>query len=243
MLGLFIDPKNKTLNSKLKTLETERLDQKKATVAKLQELGYKISFDEVQAKAKGTVGRPHIARVLVEKYHKKIPTIDSAFEQLLGRGKPAYLERESEFGFIEAIDLVHAAGGLAILAHPFVYPYDPQELANTFKAYGGDGIEVYYDYISNRPEKLITETQNTNTVRARNENAAIISGPDRVAELETRARLLAARCGLLESGGSDFHGKTKGQRLGRFGAPDELLIKLKELNEQKGGFRRTECLE
>ncbi len=207
VLGLFIDPKHKTLNTKLETLQAEREAQKRETVEKLRELGYEITFDEARAEAKGVVGRPHIARVLLRKYPKEFASLASVFGKLLGRGKPAYVEREAGFTLDEAVRLVHGAGGLAILAHPFVYPYDAGKLLADFRALGGDGVETYYDYIRNRPEAKTTRAQN--------------------AKLIARARGLAAGCGLLESGGSDFHGANKGQKLGEFGAPDGLLRKLK----------------
>ena len=143
VIGLFIDPKHETLNSKLNTLGRE--EQKRATVAKLNELGYKITFDEVKAKSEGVVGRPHIAMVLMEKYPKEFPKMVDVFNKLLGRGRPACIGRESGFGLGEAIGLIHGAGGLAILCHPLLYPYEPAKLVKEFRELGGDGIEVYYD--------------------------------------------------------------------------------------------------
>ncbi len=207
VLGIFIDPKNRALNSKLAKLEKDREAQKKATVALLQKLGYKITFAEVRKKAKGVVGRPHIAMVLAEKYPGKFHSLSDVFVKLLGRGKPAYLERKTGFGLSEAIRVVHGAGGLAILAHPFVYPYRPEKLAGDFMRLGGDGLETHYDYVANQPEVKRTVAEN--------------------AKLLARGRSLARGLGLLECGGSDFHGVNKGQRLGRSAAPDALLGRLK----------------
>jgi len=207
VLGLFIDPENKALGSKLAKLEKEREAQKKATVTKLRELGYKITFAEVKRKAKGAVGRPHIAMALREKYPKEFRSVSDVFGKLLGRGKPAYLERRAGFGLAGAISLIHGAGGIAVLAHPFVYPYKPEKLAADFRRLGGDALETYYDYVTNQPE----------VKRSRAENAELIA----------RGRSLAKKLGLMDSGGSDFHGANKGQALGRFGAPDALLAGLK----------------
>ncbi|MDD5340340.1 MAG: PHP domain-containing protein [Candidatus ainarchaeum sp.] len=207
VLGIFIDPENKALNSKLAKLEKEREAQKKATVKKLRELGYKITFAEVKKKARGVVGRPHIAMALAERYPKEFPSVSVVFEKLLARGRPAYLERKAGFGLGEAIALIHAAGGIAILAHPFVYPYRPEKLAADFRRLGGDALETHYDYIANRPERKTT----------RKENDALLA----------RGISLAGELGLLQSGGSDFHGVNKGQALGGFGAPDALLERLR----------------
>lgn len=207
MLGLFIDPENPALNAKLNTLGRE--DQKKATVAKLNELGYDITFEEVKAKSQGVVGRPHIAMVLMEKYPDEFPKMVDAFNKLLGRGKPACIGREAGFSLHEAVSLVHAAGGLAFLCHPFIYPYDAEKLVRTFKELGGDGLEVYYDYQANRPGIPITKEENQRLV--------------------FQAKSIAAKHGLLESGGSDFHGAGKRgyQELGLFGAPDDVLLRIK----------------
>lgn len=206
VLGLFIDPSDKKLARALARLGRQRESQKIATVEKLRELGYDITFSEVKAEAEGVVGRPHIAKVLLRKHPDEFDSISMVFVKLLGRGKKAYLERKDKLGLRDAVGLIHGAGGLAVLAHPDVYGYLPDKLLSDFKAEGGDAVETYYDYILNRPEVKIT----------REENDALIG----------KYRKLAAGCGLLESGGSDFHGKTKGQALGRFGAPDDLLPKL-----------------
>src|SRR5262249_49121928 len=99
-------------------------------------------------------------------------------------------------------------GGLAFVAHPLLYPYDSRKLLADFKSAGGDGVEVHYDYITNRPEIKITEAEN--------------------GKIMERYRTLAGELRLLECGGSDFHGQNKGQTLGAFGAPDAVLSVLKK---------------
>jgi hypothetical protein len=208
VLGLFIDPHNRQLGERLKKLGKQREDQKKATVKKLNELGYSLTFEEVKARADGVVGRPHIAKVLLEFYPEKFTTMAEVFDKLLGRGKPAFVGRDSGFALAEAIEMIHDAGGLAFLAHPFVYPYDTKTLLSDFKKLGGDGVETYYDYVSNRPENPVTIEKSKELIR--------------------QASALAKELDLLECGGSDFHGKSKTQKLGDFGAPDEFLERLKD---------------
>lgn len=207
VLGLFIDARDKMLNTKLETLMRQRESQKRATVDRLNELGYSITFEDVKRRADGVVGRPHIASALMDGYPEKFSSISDVFDKLLGRGKPAFLGRDEGFALAEAVEMIHHAGGLAILAHPFVYPYEPRKLLADFKGLGGDGMETYYDYVSNRSEEGVTREKNEEIIR--------------------KGRGLAGELGLLESGGSDFHGK-EGQRLGGFGAPDELLERLKK---------------
>jgi hypothetical protein len=209
ILGQFIDTKHKTLNSKLASLAVEREKQKISSVEKLRELGYDIAFEEVKRDAKGVVGRPHIARALMKKYPDEFPSIEVVFVRLLGRGKKAYVEREAGFGLKEAVDLIHSAGGLSFVAHPYLYPYESKKLLSDFRDSGGDGAEVYYDYAGNAPGK----------VRTKEENGKIME----------KYRMLASEIGLLECGGSDFHGENKKQKLGEYGAPDEVLGKLKQM--------------
>jgi hypothetical protein len=207
VLGLYIDPENRKLCKKLAWLAGQREAQKKATVAKLRKLGYEITFAAVRTKARGVVGRPHIAMALAEKYPKEFRSLGDVFAKLLGRGRPAYLERKTGFGLAEAISLIHDAGGLAFLAHPFVYQYDKKKIAADFRRLGGDGLETHYDYVTNQPE----------VKRTAKENARLVS----------RASALASELGLLQSGGSDFHGTVKRQKLGKFGAPDAFLVRIK----------------
>lgn len=205
ILGLFIDPKK--ISGRLEELEREREKQKMATVEKLQSLGYSITFDEVKKKAKGAVGRPHIAKVLLEKYPNDFSSIADVFSKLLGTGKKAYVEREVGFALEEAVSLIRKAGGLSFIAHPLLYPYDAEKLLSDFKKLGGDGVETYYDYIVNRPQVKITREENMDMYR--------------------KVHALASELSLLKSGGSDFHGETKGQTLGKFGVPDRILEDLK----------------
>ncbi len=149
VLGVFLNPESSELISTLECLEKEREDQKKAIVAKLNELGYEVAYEEARKKAKGAVGRPHIAKVLIEKYPKQFSTIPEVFEKLLDQGKPAFLSRTAFFGLEDAIKLIHEAGGLAFLAHPAVYKYGRDKLLKDFKKLGGDGMETIYDYARN----------------------------------------------------------------------------------------------
>ena len=208
VLGLFIDPKHKNLNSKLAALTRQREEQKREMVKKLNELGYAITFEEVKALATWGVGRPHVARLLVKKYPEEFHTVHDAFEKLLGNGKPAYVIRQNGFGLEEAISLIRGAGGISVLAHPLLYNYDPDKLIPDFKRLGGMAMETYYDYATNAP-------------RRGNELSDM-------GALHEKARSLAVKYRLLESGGSDFHGEGKKQRLGVFSVPDEILQAIKE---------------
>jgi len=145
ILGLFIDIDNKFLQQKLKMLEKFRKERNPQIIKKLRQMGYNISKEEVEKLALGEmIGRPHIAKVLVQKGY--FSTTKEVFEKLLGFGKPAYVKKE-KLKPQEAIEAIKKAGGLAILAHPHKYLYLEEGSENVFlelKEYGLDGIEVFH---------------------------------------------------------------------------------------------------
>lgn len=145
VVGLFIDPANDDLVEALAEVREYRKRRNPKILAKLAELGMPIDLDEVAAKAGGrTVGRPHIAEVMVEKGY--VADFREAFDRYLAHNKPAYVGRR-RISAEEGIELIHGAGGLAFLAHPGVYALPPRILDNmVFKLAraGLDGVEVYY---------------------------------------------------------------------------------------------------
>ena len=108
---------------------------------RLRSLGYDINADRVeQLAAGGAVGRPHVARALVE--GKYAASVSDAFDRLIGTGKPGYVEKE-RFRVADAIALVHAAGGLTSIAHPTLYP-NHTSLVPLLLDGGVDGVEVFH---------------------------------------------------------------------------------------------------
>jgi len=145
ILGFFVNPTDPIFLQRLVTLQEARRQRNPKIVQKLQDLGVKITYDEVvAASGGGQVGRPHFACVLLKKGYVK--TIAEAFEKYLRDGGPAYVEKE-RFSPEESIALIHEAEGVAVLAHPLtlhlpVGELDPL-LERLVKA-GLDGVEVYY---------------------------------------------------------------------------------------------------
>ena len=226
VLGLFIDPENPSLLSKLETLKKQREDQKKETISKIVALGYPMTFEEAASKARGSVGRPHIAKVLVEKYPEDFPDVKSVFDRLIGNGRPAYVDRKDSLTMEEAVRMIHDAGGIAVLAHPFLYEYDATKIVSDFKNAGGDGMEVYYDYETNANRRI---SHDLKTDKEPEHFQALLSSENfSNSFMAEKGEELAERFGLLESGGSDFHGSSKDQKFGDFGAPDEVFDKMKE---------------
>jgi hypothetical protein len=120
--------------------QQERLKRGQLIVDKLNELGIDLHMDTVTRLARdGAIGRPHVADALVKE--EFVHTIDEAFSRYLGYHAPAYVPK-TFFDPGEAIALVHAAAGLAVLAHPGTVRRD--EVFPEFKEMGLDGIEVYH---------------------------------------------------------------------------------------------------
>ena len=107
-------------------------------VERLEEIGVHITMDAVLLQAAaGAVGRPHVARALIAEGW----AVDSrdAFDRYLAAGRPAYVPKE-QLGMRDAIQMIHAAGGLAVLAHPAVA--GTRERLTALRAQGLDGVEV-----------------------------------------------------------------------------------------------------
>jgi len=202
ILGLFIDHKNKDLTDLLNKSKKARIEQKRLIIKKLNELGFKVTFDEARGFAKGEIGRPHIAMALIKNYPGKFKDIGDVFVQVLGNSKPGFVPRKTIITGKEAIDAIHAAGGVAILAHPGVYSDDDAlQLIDFFVKEGGDGIETEYAYSSNI--KGVTKERGIEKIRL--------------------FKKIAKEKGLLESGGSDYHGTSKRVPLGGLDIGEDLL--------------------
>lgn len=141
LLGLFVDPTDAAFRAELDRMREARVQRGERMVAGLAAFGAPVSWDRVREIAgEASIGRPHIARVLIEAGH--VADVDEAFERYLGRYSPAYVERERLLPG-DAVDLIHSAGGLALFAHPpFTAGYEL--VAEDLAGHGLDGIEVYY---------------------------------------------------------------------------------------------------
>ncbi|MDA1240608.1 MAG: PHP domain-containing protein [Chloroflexi bacterium] len=143
MLGLFVNDRDEAFRSALDRMRTGRIARGERIVAELVKLNAPVSWQRVREIAgEASIGRPHIARALVEAGH--VASTDEAFTRLLDRNSPAYVERERLLP-ADAVRLIHAAGGLAVFAHPpFTDDYVP--VAEAMATVGLDGMEVYYSH-------------------------------------------------------------------------------------------------
>ncbi|MDK9700385.1 MAG: PHP domain-containing protein [bacterium] len=181
LLGYFQEPLPGLLQERLIDIQRWRAERNPRIIEKLQSLGFPVTMlmAEREASDGGQIGRPHIARALLKL--NIVKSQEEAFNKYLGSGKPAYVEKD-RLQLIEAVQLIHAAGGAAILAHPMIYPFVSKLTLSRFlnKAIetGIDGIEAHY------PEHSIP-------VRLRIERECV-------------------KRNLLFTGGSDFHGPVTG---------------------------------
>jgi predicted metal-dependent phosphoesterase TrpH len=148
ILGYFIDVKNTQLLKSLDEIKHARLERNAKIIERLNEINFDINAERVKEVAgSGTIGRPHIAQVMIEKGYAS--TIKEVFEKYIGRGQPAYVPRYKLLPE-DAIALVERAGGTPVLAHPGLVK--KESVINEIILMGIKGLEVYY------PEHTSTQT-------------------------------------------------------------------------------------
>jgi predicted metal-dependent phosphoesterase TrpH len=212
ILGLFVDENEAHLAASLARLQAARKERNPQIAENLRSLGLDITYEEVvAASGGGQVGRPHFARVLVQKGY--VGSFEEAFEKYLGKGKPGYAEK-FRFSPREAIEMIHRAGGVASLAHPFTLGLPTKEAEadclTELVGDGLDGLEAYYS--GNSPGDTLYYL-----------------------------RLCESR-GLIPTGGSDFHGANRpeievGTGRGNLEVPASILDSLRSRSVQyrRGG--------
>lgn len=139
VLGYYIDHAAPWFQEFLGQLRAGREHRAEAMVAKLNALGIPVNYARVRAMAQGAVGRPHVARALIEV--GAVRTTEEAFQKYIGRGGPAYVER-MKVTPEDAVRVILRARGIPVLAHPGWGGGD--ELLPPLVDAGLQGIEAYY---------------------------------------------------------------------------------------------------
>lgn len=197
ILGLFVDIHNNGFKSFLHKAQEERMERNERMVQNLRDAGIAITIDDLTKDNHETVvTRAHFAKHLLET--GVVKTKEEAFDKYLGSHTQYYVPRKF-FTPEEAIQQIHAAGGIASLAHPLLYRYtrpEVEKLVIFLKSLGLNALETYYTSHTEADEYFI--------------------------------RNLARRQGLLMTGGSDFHGANKpdielGTGRGKLKIPASLL--------------------
>jgi predicted metal-dependent phosphoesterase TrpH len=213
LLGYFVhEPPAREFREWLLGLQESRRDRNRRLIDRLRSLGVEISLEEVQAKGRSLTGRPHFAKVLIEKGY--VATIDEAFQQYLDESAKGYVQRE-EVPIHEGIERVKKAGGITSLAHPI--------------------------RVSRRLERGDTHTKHDDLdqwvaeLREMGLGALEVFHSDHRPPDVTRFLDMARRFELEVTGGSDFHGANKPRiELGRgfegnLNVPRSVLDRLRSM--------------
>ncbi|MGJ6979466.1 PHP domain-containing protein [Aestuariimicrobium soli] len=207
LLGYGMRRNDQPLLDELARLREGRSGRVAALAARLTELGMPLTEDEIVAAANGSpsIGRPHVADAMVAKGY--VADRDEAFRDWLADDKPGFVHRYS-CPLTRAIDLLHDAGGVAVIAHPWSRSsrsvLTPDVIASLVSEHRLDGIEVDH--------------------------------PDHDAATRDELSSLAERIGLVRTGSSDHHGTGKvGFPLGANLTRPEALARLNRLAEARGG--------
>lgn len=180
LLGYGCRPDDAALAAELARVRAGRDDRTPAMLARLADLGMPLEAAEVAAFAAdaASVGRPHIADALVARGY--VRDRDEAFSRWLGDDRPGYVGRYAT-PLVEAIALVRAASGVAVVAHPWSrrgrHALPPRVLAELIADAGLDGVEADH--------------------------------PDHTPRERAELHALASGLGALATGSSDYHGAGK----------------------------------
>ena len=140
ILGYFLDTQNTKLLAEIGKFQVVRQQRIRDMVARLNELNVPLRAEAVFALANcQSPGRPHVARALVKAGLCR--SLDEAFERFLKKGRPAWVPK-AKMSAPEGIELIHQAGGLAVMAHPGLNRTD--EVIPELVAAGLDGIECFH---------------------------------------------------------------------------------------------------
>jgi len=143
IVGLGFDIGDPVLNSLLEELQLTRRQRAEKIAAKLAKKGVKEPLEHASRHAQGRlITRPHFARCLIEQGFAT--DFESAFANYLGQGKPGFVSTEW-VSMENALEALHGAGGVAIIAHPRRYRLTHswmRRLLEAFKAMGGEAVEV-----------------------------------------------------------------------------------------------------
>ncbi len=201
ILGYFIEHECDELLGKIEKVRTGREERNVEILKRLNKLGYILMWSDVEKHAGcDVIGRPHFADALVERGH--VRSRKAAFDLLLGKGRPAYVERY-RYSARECIELIRRAGGVSVLAHPATVHVSDDQLRGLLKGLkerGLGGIEAYY--AEHKPENI------------------------------QKFCRWAKEFDLICTGGTDYHGRNTpdlklGTGFGQLRVPDEALEQLK----------------
>jgi len=146
LLGFGVDVESRKLQEYLAWLRDARLGRAQRIVDILRDNGVPVQLERVfQIAGEATVGRPHVARALLEAGH--VASVQDAFDRWLGTGKPGDVPRE-KLSPQDAIAEVHRAGGVVFVAHPIFIGDGWPDVVTQLAGWGLHGIETFYKHYS-----------------------------------------------------------------------------------------------
>jgi predicted metal-dependent phosphoesterase TrpH len=156
VLGYFLEHKRPAFQHILQSLRNAREHRGQRMVEQLNEAGIHITWERVREIAQGSVGRPHVARALLEAGY--VQSIPEAFEKYIGNGQVGYVPRY-KLAPIDAVRLIASANGLPVVAHPYDHPGIArlQEWLPDLCKAGLVGLETYYGYYSTEQETTLLQ--------------------------------------------------------------------------------------
>ncbi|HVH65669.1 MAG TPA: PHP domain-containing protein [Candidatus Acidoferrum sp.] len=181
LLGYGFALNHRALRRRLHEAAESREAQKRETVRRLANAGYRVDWETVRSRARGNVGKPHIVAA-IEAAQPEVSR--EALYAVMGPGGAAHVPRPKELTLEEGVALIADAGGVSVLAHPGVYKHVPdlEVLFHTCAVAGVLGLEVTYPQAPEDPY-----------------------GPKSIALMERFAKT-ATSYGWVATGGDDFHG-------------------------------------
>lgn len=223
LLGYSCDPASKLLSETVPLLQAERDKRNHEVLQVLAELGMPLDFAELRALGGNQIGRPHIAQLMVQKGY--VPSLQEAFDLYLDSSRPAYRPKVV-LKARHAVAAIGEAGGVAVWAHPCDSRRTRGKDGAVSEKYAWPAFDAILQcWIGWGLDGLETHypTYNADDI-----------------EWSRRA---AREHGLLESGGSDFHGSRKPNRLGDCGLSGPLsesaLEQIDALIEQRRSQREA----
>ncbi|MEH6596490.1 MAG: PHP domain-containing protein [Colwellia polaris] len=156
IVGLNIDPDHAQLQSLISAQQQRREDRATSMGEKLEKCGFEDVYSDAKAMAgEGSITRAHFAKVLLQR--SVVSKMQSAFDKYIGKGKRAYV-KPNWCSIEEAVATIHAAGGVAVMAHPIRYDLTAKWLRRLivdFKDAQGDGLEVVLPQMNNEQRKIM----------------------------------------------------------------------------------------
>lgn len=153
ILGYCIDVDNPTLKNVVEKLKASRVKRVESIITKLKDIGINIDINDLCVNSISTLGRSHIAQLLVKKGYSE--NFKLAFKNYLIEGKAGFVKREKIY-YKEVLDIIKKSGGIAVLAHPGDIPRQMEldNLLKRLKCHGLSGVEIYHP--SHNNEKINT---------------------------------------------------------------------------------------